>query len=275
MMRSMCSRPTTRGIASSLGLGALTVLAFAGTARADASSPNARFKADRNYVDSTGNHPPAMPAGNMIFVRGPGGRSDGAFHFGDAPPPEVITTDGGVGTFGMGTFDVSFNILTTQTGVTSDIISKRSSCDFGTFFDIRLDPMGHLVGELDGGTPQNYTVITDGSVNNGRYHSVTFRRTATDLQFVVDGRTTSVPLNDNPDISQPTPVKFGSGPCVGADGTVGFKGNLDEVTFTSTGSAPPPVVPEASSLVLVPVTGGLVGGAFLILRRRRSQPAAA
>lgn len=274
-MFSICRLAVTRRIASSVGLGALGVLAFAGTARADASSPDARFKADGNYVDSTGNHPPATPAGNMFFVPGPTGGTDEAFHFGDNPPPEVITTDGGVGTFGVGTFDVSFNILTTQTGVTSDVISKRSSCDFGTFFDIRLDPMGHLVGELDGGTPQNYTVITDGSVNNGRYHSVTFRRTADTLQLVVDGRMTSVPLNNNPDLSQPTPVKFGSGPCVGADGTVGFKGNLDEATFTSTGSAPPPVVPEASSLVLVPVTGGLVGGAFLILRRRRPQPAAA
>jgi len=252
-------------MASLLGIGALAFAGSAPAAHADASSPIASYDANGNFNDGTGNHPPATPSGGVAF--GPGFSSvpgDQSFQFDGTG---AVVTDGGVGSFGTSTFDISFSLRTTQGGVV-ELISKRSTCGLGTFFDIRLSD-GQLVGEIDGAGQPDYTVVTDGVVNTGQWYQVTLRRTATKLQFLLNGNVANqVSISGNPNITSSTPVRFADGPCVGIDGTQKLVGNLDNVTF-SMNPGPPPLVPEVPTALLLPGTGALLLGGFLVLRRRR------
>jgi len=251
-------------VAAAAGFGILALLGSAAAVGADATSPNASYRADGTYADGTGNHPPATPSGGVVFGPGSTGAvGDQSFQFDGTG---AVATDGGVGSFGTSTFDVSFSLKTTQAGVV-DLISKRSTCSYGTFWDVRLSD-GQLVGEVDGGDQTTYTVIFDGIVNDGVWRQVTLRRTATKLQLLINGFVANqVTINGNPDMTSTTPVRFADGPCVGVDGTQKLVGNLDNVTFSAT-SGPAALVPEAPFALLLPGTGALLVGGFIVLRRR-------
>jgi len=248
-----------------VGGGAMALVGPAQAAGADATSPRARYLADATYADATGNHPPATPSGGVVFGPGStGAPGDRSFRFNGTGS---VVTDAGVGSFGTGPFDVSFSLKTRQNG-TVELISKRSTCSNGAFFDIRLNN-GQLVGEIDGGSPADYTVLTDGIVNDGVWRTITLRRTSTTLEFLVNGLVTNqTPIVGNPNVSSSATTTFADGPCVGVDGTQKLVGNLDNVTF-SPRPGPTPAVPEAPAALLLPASGALLAGGFLITRRRR------
>jgi len=270
-MRARSSKGLALRVASLVGVGALTLVGSAPAAHADATSPLASYNANGTYADGTGNHPPATPSGGVTFGPGfSGSPGDQSFQLDGTG---AVTTDGGVGSFGTGTFDVSFSLKTTQSGVV-ELLSKRATCGYGTFIDIRLSD-GQLIGEVDGAGPADYTLVTDGVVNTGQWYQVTLRRTATKLQFLLNGNIANqVSITGNPNLTSTTPVRFADGPCVGVDGTRKLVGNLDNVSF-SMNPGPPPLVPEVPAALLLPgTTGALLVGGFLVLRRRRPALAA-
>lgn len=131
---------------------------------------------------------------------------------------------------GYSDFTIDFWMRTTQSGTYVDLITKRSVCDYGSFYNIRMDPSGVLLSEVSAGYPPYWTGFWSGpSVNDGSWHHVALVRAGSTVSLYVDGvQTTSTPVATAGVlyVSNSSNLLFGAGVC-GAR----LQGQLDEIEY--------------------------------------------
>jgi hypothetical protein len=132
---------------------------------------------------------------------------------------------------GYGDFTIDFWMKTVQSGSYVDLITKRPICDYGSFYNIRMDPSGILLSEVSGGYPPYWTGFWSGPrVNDGSWHHVALVRAGSTVSLYVDGvQTTPTPVATAGVlyVSNSSYFLIGSGVC----GTATFRGQLDEIEY--------------------------------------------
>ncbi len=137
------------------------------------------------------------------------------------------------GNFGTDDFTIEFWINTTLQNSWQAIMSKRVVCgNAPAWWDLRMRPSGAL--QLEFQDEVNYTWVGSDNrpVNDGSWHYVAITRTGTIFTAFVDGyatANTTAPSVNSADAA--LEVRFGISPCDGWDGTVPFRGSLDEISF--------------------------------------------
>ena len=165
--------------------------------------------------------------GGMGFVAGKVGQ---AFNF-DGVDDEVRFGTS-IGNFGTSDFTIEFWLRTTAGNSSVSVLEKWPGCGHSSKFNIRLGS-GRLSGEVETDIAGNNFFPLSGTriVNDGVYHHVALVRTPTSLSFYVDGTmdvTGATPGVAN--INNAVEFVAGRSVCVGADGTVRFTGQLDEIS---------------------------------------------
>jgi len=134
------------------------------------------------------------------------------------PPGNALHFDGSndnvsinntLGNFGTGSFTVEAWIRTSA--VNGTIISKRNANTNGNFFRFTVIS-GKVALEIDESSTANYTaILSDATLNDGRWHHVAGVKGATQLFLYVDGlqAATPVTINGNPNISNSVTTSIG------------------------------------------------------------------
>ena len=161
----------------------------------------------------------------------------------DGDNDKVTITDNTVGNFGTGAFTVEFWINTTKGN--SNLISKRTNCYPGTFWNIKLNGSNVYAEFMTDNTGSgNFGVSSSVSVTDGKWHHVSVtRNTAGLVTIFVDGANTgsgtnglATPTNVGTLSSNTANVTLGSSICGFFDtpSTANFKGSIDEVRLWGT-----------------------------------------
>jgi hypothetical protein len=136
------------------------------------------------------------------------------------------------GNFGPTDFTVSYWIRSTNLSNLEGVLGKRESCMHGSFWDNRLNPSGTMNVELDEDTSatDHNSRTTSATMNDGKFHLLTFVREGTTLRIYVDGNLSATGTTaDVTVISNGASLRAGISACTGADGTTRFSGQLDEI----------------------------------------------
>jgi hypothetical protein len=137
--------------------------------------------------------------------------------------------------FGYQNFSIGFWIKLPQTHQQLEIISKRSFCSAGPFFDVRVKPSDEESLNLEisdnilAGFPASEEVFTQTS-NDGEWHFITFTREGNKMKSYIDNNFTGEKvLARNYNVSNNASLKIGNGPCVNADSTKFLNGSIDDI----------------------------------------------
>ena len=162
----------------------------------------------------------------------PDGPGDSAFDGsplvdGTDAPIEAGNCPGGtsdLSNIGSGDFNISFHIVTSQTGLVA-LLNQRKSCDYGVFWDIRQSMLGMILVELDSGSSYKTLKSTGLVINDGNPHDVTVARASGKLTIQIDGVVTGESTSSE-SLGVLPPLRVGKHVCVS---TVPFAGTLSEV----------------------------------------------
>jgi hypothetical protein len=192
-------------------------LAFAGAA--DAATTVSTYHADGTALDSTSTHHGTW-SGTPAYTAGLTGQ---AFSLNGA---KRIVMDQAVGRFGRDIATISFSLKTTS-GNRQSLVGTRAFCDNPGegWWDVRQGP--NQVSVEFGGDSFSGVGVTR-TVNDGQWHDVVIRRTATQLRLTLDG-VTSVASAPASNILSNTAMGINTSPCINADSTRNFVGALDEL----------------------------------------------
>lgn len=166
--------------------------------------------------------------GGMGFAAGKVGQ---AFSF-DGVDDEVRfgTT---VGNFGTNDFTIEFWLKTTANNSWVSVLEKWPLCGHSSKFNIRINS-GRMHAEVEGNTSgaNFFSILGNRYVNDGVYHHMALVRTPTNLSLFVDGTLDVSAITPGiANISNSVNLVAGRSACVGADGTVRFTGQLDEIAI--------------------------------------------
>jgi hypothetical protein len=209
------------------------------------------WHADGDALDSVGSANGTMHD-NATFAAGlvnQGFSLDGA---GDT------VTFGDTGNLGTTDFTIAFAIKTTFPGVDEVVLTKRTVCNFSSFFDIHEGGLGTLSLEIDGGDESSHKGIGSlESLNDGVFHTAVFTRQGQVVSAFIDGVPSgSDDLGPPQDVTNGTDLVLGSSPCVAALAATNFTGVVDELRFANT--ADPnlllPPVPVNLTAPVIPAT---------------------
>lgn len=143
---------------------------------------------------------------------------------------------------GFSDFTVDFWMRTTYKGTSSyekflDLVGKRDFCGYSSFYNLRLTGDGTIWTEVDNGPPP-YWFASFGAtpVNDGVWHLIAFVRKGTTVTLYIDGTVETTYSTAGVGvlyISNGAPLRFGYGPCAGADPAHNgyFVGDLDEIEY--------------------------------------------
>jgi hypothetical protein len=140
---------------------------------------------------------------------------------------------------GTGDFTVSFSITTMQTGFV-ELVSQRSACTGGDFWDIRScapDPQkrctvpGSVLVETSSGGAYG-SLDSKIAVNDGSPHDVAVARTSGVLTITIDGKVSGSGPSKASFASLPA-LQTGNGACVGHDSTQALTGTLSSLCITT------------------------------------------
>jgi subtilisin-like proprotein convertase family protein len=169
------------------------------------------------------------------------GKVGEAWHF-DGTNTEVLINSNACN-FGTNDFTVEFWMQTLETGMHA-VMEKRPECGNNqNFWSIRsgvnaVDGNIGLEVSADGGA-NYFGVSSTNAINDGLWHHIALRRDEAELSVFVDGQLVGDGVApDIAYISNSAPFTIGQSVCQGSDGTLPFKGNLDEVTVFQRSLAP-------------------------------------
>jgi hypothetical protein len=152
----------------------------------------------------------------------------GAADSGEASADAANCT-GNLSNIGTGDFEISLTVTTTAT-TRMAILGQRSTCDYGNFWDIRLETGGHLLVETDTAINNSeYTfLLSTVAVNDGTSHAVVVARRAGTLSVTVDG-TAAGSASSTASLGTLAALRLGTDVCQGVDGTIGLSGSVTGV----------------------------------------------
>ncbi len=132
---------------------------------------------------------------------------------------------GDLSNVGTGDFHISATITTVQGGRVA-LANQRSACNFGVFWDIRIQN-GLLFIETDDNVHYTNLVSTGKTVNDGQPHDLLVKRAAGTLTAYVDG-VASGSLSSAASLASLPPLVSRMDPCIGNpnDATVTFVGTI-------------------------------------------------
>ena len=187
--------------------------------------------AEGTALDRTGNN-------HGILINGASfaeGKEGGAFRFDGVD--DAIWVDDLLGNFGKRNFTIQAWVATTSKAGVQSLFSKREKCGLGNYFDVRLgDGATRVDGVVVAAVAGDATRKTGGiarsttKVNDGRFHHLSIVRDGPELLVYVDGvaeGVSSLPVATA--ISNSAAFIVGKSPCVGVDGTLQYKGLLDDI----------------------------------------------
>jgi hypothetical protein len=181
---------------------------------------------DGNAEDQVGTDDGTL-SGNLQFETGFIGQ---AFAFDGVD--DAVSFGTTAGNFGVSDFTVSYWIRSTNLSNLEGVLGKRETCLHGSFWDNRLNPSGTMNVELDedASATDHNSRTTAASMNDAKFHLLTFVREGVQLRVYVDGNlSASGSTADVTVISNAASLRAGISACTGADGTTRFSGRLDEI----------------------------------------------
>lgn len=247
-----------------LALGALSIAAVIGTSVIDTAPAMAAENHSRSFLTGDGTSdayggPGVVWTGQPAY--GPGELDvpgDRAFALGES---YLTASDPSAGNFGTGDFTLRFNArFSGRGGPSEQVLSKRATCDGGTFLDVRTRD-GLVYAELADPANPHFGVLHPTNVHDGAYHEVVVTRAGSTLSVSVDDVAASDRTDGVVDLDNAAPLRLGDGPCVtrsgrAGDGTTRAAVLLDDVSF-GPGTTPTerpllPGVPLAAPVLVAP-----------------------
>ena len=137
---------------------------------------------------------------------------------------------GDLSNIGTGDFRISFTVTTTQTTELA-LVNQRSVCDYGMFWDIRMQPNGFVSAETcDVANAASYVGLLAGAhpINDGKPHDVLVQRAGGVLSIYVDCDNLGS-VNSTSSFTALAPLASGADACIGVDGTVALVGTIANV----------------------------------------------
>lgn len=168
-------------------------------------------------TDFSGNHNTGTLTNGPTWANGKRGKALSFDGSGD-----VVTVNSTLGNFGTSDFSVTGWYKQTADAY---IISKRATCDHGSFWDIGTNPLEIDIDQDGAGT--NYLALVDPtSSNDGNWHHFAVTRSGTAVSLYRDGTSVASGNSAAPtNLSNPTTLSIGGGNPCGGD----FNGTIDEV----------------------------------------------
>jgi hypothetical protein len=204
----------------------------------------ARWSGDGNARDSAG-HDDGQVSGGLRYAPGLSGQ---AFEFNGAGAQ--VDLGKSAGNFGTRDFTIAYWMKTRSTRISEAFMEKRTACNAGHFFGIRIGSpipanglpvhIGQPGLEIDGGPPDTHvSFMASGPFNDGRWHHFAWMRQSTSsgsITYVVyvDGaldNTMAVP--GAADVSNQSPFIMGTSVCECCDGTTPYSGAAAELQLFS------------------------------------------
>jgi hypothetical protein len=203
-------------------LAALLALVLAGAVPANAELLH-RWKADGDAEDFVGSDDGELTE-STAFAASISGQG---FSFDEVDDAALFGNESG--NFESSDFTIAFIVRTTTSGDIEAVLAKRAVCGFSSFWDVRINQEGRLSLEVYE-TNVNMGIGTVVSVNDGLYHTVVFTREGSVMTSYVDGFERSrIDHGSVPNLTNQARLSAGTGACVGQDGTIPFRGLLDEI----------------------------------------------
>jgi hypothetical protein len=145
------------------------------------------------------------------------------------------------GNFGRHDFTVVFDILTSAVRKQA-VMEKRPVCDAASFWDVRLSDTGLLQPEMmsdQSGTDFTAGFTSTTSVADGAWHKIVISRAGRTVSLYIDGNLeATVTTAHRIELVNDSHLRIGMSVCVGVDGTLPFRGAIDDVKFYSSALTP-------------------------------------
>ncbi|HEX8878213.1 MAG TPA: LamG domain-containing protein [Phycisphaerales bacterium] len=186
------------------------------------------WKADGDATDSAGSANGTI-SGSVAYVPGRYGQ---AFDFNGGE----VQCGTSAGNFGTGDFTIAFWVRSPSQSSLLDMMSKRATCNFGSFFNIQggagTNGTGLYIEAYSNTGGANPILVPTTGMFDDKWHHVVFRRQGTSVVTARDGiiiftYTSSGVTN----ITNSAILKFAGGPCVGFGGRIRYQGFLDDIRF--------------------------------------------
>ncbi len=142
-----------------------------------------------------------------------------------------------VGNFGSNDFTIDLWVKESATNATQSLIEKREDCGAGTNnWSLRTMGSGAGLGcpsfELSDSSATNSSTGSTNRIDDGYWHHLAVTRKGVCLMLFVDGVFSDYALSPSVvNISNTAPIRVGTNVCIGSDGSVPLKGQVDEVDF--------------------------------------------
>ena len=151
---------------------------------------------------------------------------------------DIVTINSSLGNFGTGDFSVELRVRT-STNEKMYLLSKRSSCSNVNMLSLQLNASGFFVAEISqGGTSSQYLALSNSTdLRDGQWHHLVLTRSADIVRIYVDG----VQRDDGvsgANINNGNNLLLASGPCIPANGSVRYQGDMEELRFWSRALCP-------------------------------------
>lgn len=186
------------------------------------------WKADGSAVDSVGTANGTI-TGSVAYVPGRYGQ---AFDFNGGE----IACGTTAGNFGTDDFTIAFWVKNPPEVAAFEVMSKRPSCFYGSFFDVRAGSgasgAGMYIEAYSNSSGSNKILVPATGMLDDNWHHIVFRRQGTKVVAARDGIIVNTFTSSGvTNISNSAQLKFVGGPCVGTDGTIRYTGLLDDIRF--------------------------------------------
>lgn len=211
------------------------VAAFAAPAGAGVNASAHYYAGDLSPKDSYGTAD-AVWSGRPAYGPGHTGQP-GDYAFSVDADRALALSDPGVGNYGTQDFTVHLWVkLTGDAADRYDILSKRASCGYVSFFDLRAFGTSQLYAEVQDSSNGGFHVTVPVNVLDDRWHEITVKRAGTTFLVTADSQTASAVTNGVVSFDSDAPWAFGDGACVThgstvGDGTLRASGLIDDVSF--------------------------------------------
>jgi hypothetical protein len=145
----------------------------------------------------------------------------------DGVDDKVTVSNTSIGNFGSGDFTVEMSVRTTLSNGVEYLVSKRNICGADNFFSLQI-VNGTLNMEM--GEPANYVALYGNTfISDGNWHHVALTRQSGNVNIYVDGALEATSNATIANINNSYALEFGSSVCNGQNGSVKFKGDMDEI----------------------------------------------
>jgi hypothetical protein len=144
---------------------------------------------------------------------------------------DKVTVNNTLGNFGAGDFTIEMSVRTTLSSGVEYLASKRGICGGDNFWSLQI-----VNGVLDMEMAQSATIPTNyvalhGSrfISDGVWHHVALTRRSGTVNIYVDGALETSSTATVANINNNYTLEFGSSVCNGQNGSVKFRGDMDEI----------------------------------------------